>query len=73
MLIYISVVLLFAASFAGILAGKAHRAIFAMAGAVLMVLLGITLDFYSQEEALLAIDFNTLGLLFGMNVEKKQQ
>jgi len=68
MLIYISVVLLFAASFAGILAGKAHRAIFAMAGAVLMVLLGITLDFYSQEEALLAIDFNTLGLLFGMMV-----
>jgi Na+/H+ antiporter NhaD/arsenite permease-like protein len=66
MLIYISVVLLFAASFAGILAGKAHRAIFAMAGAVLMVLLGITLDFYSQEQALLAIDFNTLGLLFGM-------
>jgi Na+/H+ antiporter NhaD/arsenite permease-like protein len=66
MLIYVSVVLLFAASFAGILAGKAHRAIFAMAGAVLMVLLGITLDFYSQEQALLAIDFNTLGLLFGM-------
>ena len=68
MLIYISVVLLFAASFAGILAGKAHRAIFAMAGAVLMVLLGIVLDFYSQEQALLAIDFNTLGLLFGMMV-----
>jgi Na+/H+ antiporter NhaD/arsenite permease-like protein len=68
MLIYVSVVLLFAASFAGILAGKAHRAIFAMAGAVLMVLLGITLDFYSQEQALLAIDFNTLGLLFGMMV-----
>ena len=68
MLIYISVVLLFAASFAGILAGKAHRAIFAMAGAVLMVLLGIVLDFYSQEQALLAIDFNTLSLLFGMMV-----
>ena len=68
MLIYISVVLLFAASFAGILAGKAHRAIFAMAGAVLMGLLGIGLDFYTQEQALLAIDFNTLGLLFGMMV-----
>jgi len=68
MLIYISVVLLFAASFAGILAGKAHRAIVAMAGAVLMVLLGLVLDFYSQEEALRAIDFNTLGLLFGMMV-----
>ena len=68
MLIYISVVLLFAASFAGILAGKVHRAIFAMLGAVLMVLLGLVLNFYSQEEALRAIDFNTLALLFGMMV-----
>lgn len=68
MLINISVLLLFAASFAGILAGKVHRAIFAMLGAVLMVLLGLVLDFYSQEQALRAIDFNTLGLLFGMMV-----
>ena len=68
MLIYISVVLLFAASFAGILAGKVHRAIFAVLGAVLMVLLGLVLNFYSQEEALRAIDFNTLALLFGMMV-----
>ena len=68
MLIYVSVVLLFAASFAGILAGKVHRAIFAMLGAVFMVLLGLVLDFYSQEEALLSIDFNTLALLFGMMV-----
>jgi len=68
MLIYISVVLLFAASFAGILAGKVHRAIFAVLGAVVMVLLGLVLDFYSQEEALRAIDFNTLALLFGMMV-----
>lgn len=68
MLINISVVLLFAASFAGILAGKVHRAIFAMVGAGLMVLLGLVLGFYSQEEALRAIDFNTLALLFGMMV-----
>ena len=33
-----------------------------------MVLLGLVLDFYSQEQALRAIDFNTLGLLFGMMV-----
>ncbi len=39
-----------------------------MVGAALMVLLGIGLDFYSEEEALRAIDFNTLGLLFGMMV-----
>jgi len=68
MLIYIAVVVLFAASFAGILAGKVHRAIFAILGGVLMVLLGLVLDFYSQEEALQAIDFNTLALLFGMMV-----
>lgn len=68
MLIYASVVLLFAASFAGILGGRVHRAIVAMAGAGIMVLLGIVLDFYSQEAALRAIDFNTLGLLFGMMV-----
>ncbi len=68
MIIYVSVVLLFAASFAGILAGKVHRAIVAMVGAVLMVLLGIFLDFYSQEEALASIDFNTLALLFGMMI-----
>ena len=60
--------IVFAASFAGILAGRVHRAILGMAGAVLMVLLGLALGFYSQEQALQAIDFNTLGLLLGMMV-----
>jgi len=45
---------------------KLHRSIIAIAGAVLMVALGRILGFYSEEAALQAIDFNTLGLLLGM-------
>jgi Na+/H+ antiporter NhaD/arsenite permease-like protein len=47
---------------------KLHRTITAIAGAVLMVALGRILGFYSEEAALEAIDFNTLGLLLGMMV-----
>ncbi len=39
-----------------------------MAGAAVMVTLGILMDFYSQEQALRAIDFNTLGLLLGIMI-----
>ncbi len=45
---------------------KMSRSITAIAGAVLMVSLGKLLGFYSEEAALKAIDFNTLGLLLGM-------
>lgn len=47
---------------------KMNRSITAIAGAVIMVGAGTVLDFYSQDEAVSAIDFNTLGLLFGMMV-----
>lgn len=47
---------------------KMNRSITAIAGAVIMVGAGTALDFYSQEEAVAAVDFNTLGLLFGMMV-----
>ena len=43
-----------------------HRSIIAIAGAVLMVGIGKLLGFYSEQAALDAIDFNTLGLLLGM-------
>ena len=33
-----------------------------------MIIVGIEMGFYSQEEALRAIDFNTLGLLLGMMI-----
>jgi Na+/H+ antiporter NhaD/arsenite permease-like protein len=47
---------------------KMNRSITAIAGAALMVGVGTALGFYSQDEAVAAIDFNTLGLLFGMMV-----
>jgi Na+/H+ antiporter NhaD/arsenite permease-like protein len=47
---------------------KMHRSITAIAGGVLMVVVGRVFHFYSEEAALHAIDFNTLGLLFGMMV-----
>ena len=45
---------------------KLHRSIIAIAGGALMVVVGRILNFYSEEAALEAIDFNTLGLLLGM-------
>jgi len=45
---------------------KMNRSITGIAGAVLMVVVGTLMKFYSEEEAVLSIDFNTLGLLFGM-------
>ncbi len=60
--------IVFAATFAGILTERAHRTILALAGAALMVLLGLAMGFYSQEGALEAIDFNTLALLLGMMI-----
>lgn len=45
---------------------KLHRSITAIAGGALMVVVGRILNFYSEEAALQAIDFNTLGLLLGM-------
>ena len=47
---------------------KLNRSITAIAGAALMVGLGRILGFYSEEAALNAIDFNTLGLLLGMMI-----
>lgn len=43
-----------------------HRANAALIGAVVMVGAGIWFDFYSQEEAVAAIDGNTMFLLSGM-------
>jgi Na+/H+ antiporter NhaD/arsenite permease-like protein len=51
-----------------ILSERLHRTIAAMAGAAVMLAAGMLLGFYSQEEALAAIDFNTLGLLLGMMI-----
>lgn len=60
--------LIFLGSLVLIFSEKMHRSITAIAGGVLMVVVGKFLHFYSEEAALEAIDFNTLGLLLGMMV-----
>ncbi|MEK6604716.1 MAG: SLC13 family permease, partial [Nitrospirota bacterium] len=57
---------IFAVTFLAITADWAHHTIVAWIGAVAMVAAGLFMGFYSQEQALAAIDFNTLGLLLGM-------
>jgi len=59
-------VTIFLASLILIFSEKLHRSITAIAGAALMVAVGSLLGFYSEQAALDAIDFNTLGLLLGM-------
>jgi len=54
--------LLFVAVYAIIMSDKVNRAIIALLGAGLVILLGIA----TQHEAMGAVDFNTLGLLLGM-------
>lgn len=59
---------IFAATYALIFTEKVHRTIAALAGAVCMIIVGQALGFYSWEEAVSAIDFNTIGLLLGMMI-----
>lgn len=60
---YLAVVV-FVLTYAIIISEKIHRTIIALAGATLMILLGIL----TQEAAIEGIDFNTIGLLIGMMV-----
>ncbi|HLG29892.1 MAG TPA: SLC13 family permease, partial [Candidatus Brocadiales bacterium] len=60
--------LIFIVTLGIIISEKIHMAITALAGAVIMVLVGMYFGFYSQDEALKAIDFNTIGLLMGMMI-----
>ena len=53
---------LFVVTYLVIMSDRLNRAIVALLGAGLLILLGV-LD---QKEALRAVDFNTLGLLLGM-------
>ena len=65
---YLVSALIFIGTFTFILIEKAHRTIVAMTGASLMLVVGISMGFYSQEAALASVDFNTLGLLLGMMI-----
>ncbi|MFQ5610791.1 MAG: SLC13 family permease [Anaerolineae bacterium] len=64
----IAAILIFAVTFILILSERLHRTIAAMLGATAMLAIGLFFGFYNQEEALQAIDFNTLGLLLGMMI-----
>lgn len=60
--------LIFITSLVLIFSEKVNRSIAAIAGGVFMVGVGKILGVYSEEAALEAIDFNTLGLLLGMMI-----
>lgn len=60
--------LIFLGSYGIIISEKIHRTIIALFGGALMILAGSFLNFYNQEQAIHAIDFNTIGLLIGMMV-----
>lgn len=67
-IISITSLIIFAVTFFFILTERLHRTVIGLVGAVAMILAGIALDFYHPHEAIQAIDFNTIGLLFGMMV-----
>ena len=59
---------IFALTYAGILTGRIHRTIIALSGAVVMIAFGQWLSFFNVHQAVEAIDFNTISLLFGMMI-----
>lgn len=60
--------LVFLVSLYLIFAEKLNRTITAIAGAAVMVVAGLVLGFYNEEQAIQAVDLHTLGLLLGMMV-----
>lgn len=59
---------IFATCFVLFVSEWVHRTIAAMAGATVMLIFGMSRGFYTQNMALQAIDFNTIGLLLGMMI-----
>ena len=59
---------IFAVTYIAILSEKIHRTTAGICGAVVMGMAGHWLGFYSQVEAVAAIDWYTIGLLFAMMV-----
>lgn len=58
--------LIFVGTLVIIFTEKLHRTIIAVAGAAVMVGAGLLLGFYTEEEAVQAVDFQIIGLLLGM-------
>jgi Na+/H+ antiporter NhaD/arsenite permease-like protein len=59
---------IFLVTFGLILSGKLNRVIAALTGAVLMLVVGAIFGFYTEEQAMAAIDLRTIALLFGMMI-----
>jgi len=59
---------IFAVTYIAILSEKIHRTTAGICGAVVMGMAGHWLGFYSQTDAVAAIDWYTIGLLFAMMV-----
>ncbi len=57
---------LFILTYVGILSERVHRTIVSLVGAVVMIAIGTWLGFYTDIQAMEAIDFNTITLLLGM-------
>jgi len=64
----LTALLIFLSSYTLIISERVHRTTVAILGSALMVMLGVFLNFYDQEEAIHSIDFNTIGLLVGMMI-----
>lgn len=60
--------LIFTLSLWLIFSERLHRTIAAVAGAAAMVAVGKLAGFYGEEDAIAAIDFDTIGLLLGMMI-----
>lgn len=60
--------IIFGITFFFILTERLHRTVIGLFGAMAMIVAGIALNFYHPGDAINAIDFNTLGLLFGMMI-----
>ncbi len=61
-------VLTFVATYAAVFVVRVHRTIVALSGAAAMIVLGTWLSFYSAEDAVLSVDFDTIALLLGMMI-----
>ncbi len=60
--------IIFAATLYFVFSEKLNRTIASIAGAVTMVVAGMILDFYTEEQAIASVDMETIGLLLGMMI-----
>jgi Na+/H+ antiporter NhaD/arsenite permease-like protein len=68
MIAQILTILIFLSTLWLIFSEKLNRTIAGFLGAVLMIGLGKLLHFYTETQAVAALDFNTMGLLLGMMI-----